>query len=81
LPYRESFRVRSYEVDPWSRLSPRALCAYLQEVAGVHATQLGASMERLGESGRRLVESRFPPARESAGYLEVYARVTGRPLA
>jgi len=51
LPYRESFRVRSYEVDPRSRLSPRALCAYLQEVAGVHATQLGASMERLGESG------------------------------
>jgi len=51
VPYRESFRVRSYEVDPRGRLTPRALCGYLQEVAGVHATQLGASMERLGESG------------------------------
>ena len=51
MPYRESFRVRSYEVDPRSRLTARALCAYLQEVAGVHAEQLGASMARLAESG------------------------------
>ena len=40
-----------------------------------------ALRRRLGEAGRRLVASRFTPAREIEGYLEVYARVTGRPLA
>jgi glycosyltransferase involved in cell wall biosynthesis len=40
-----------------------------------------ALRRRLGDAGRRLVESRFTPARETEGYLEVYARVTGRPLA
>jgi glycosyltransferase involved in cell wall biosynthesis len=54
-------------------------------------TELGRGVERLatdpalrrrlGDAGRRLVESRFPPAREAEGYLEVYARVTGGPLA
>ena len=53
-------------------------------------TELGRGVERLatdpvlrrrlGDAGRRLVESRFTPARETEGYLEVYARVTGRPL-
>lgn len=47
----ETFRVRSYEVDPRNRLTARALCAYLQEAAGMHAAQLGASMERLAEVG------------------------------
>ena len=51
MPYRESFRVRSYEVDPRNRLTARALCAYLQEAAGVHAAQLGASMEHLAGLG------------------------------
>lgn len=50
-PLRETFTVRSYEVDPRRRLTLRALCAYLQEAAGLHAAQLGASMERLEESG------------------------------
>ena len=40
-----------------------------------------ALRRRLGDAGRWLVESRFPPARETEGYLEVYARVTGRPMA
>jgi len=53
-------------------------------------TELGRGVERLatdpalrrrlGEAGRRLVASRFTPARESEGYLEVYARVTGGSL-
>jgi acyl-ACP thioesterase len=51
VPHRESFRVRSYEVDTRERLTPRALCAYLQEAAGLHAAALGASMARLRESG------------------------------
>jgi acyl-ACP thioesterase len=50
-PLSEAFRVRTYEVDPQRRLTLRALCAYLQEAAGMHAARLGASMERLAESG------------------------------
>jgi acyl-ACP thioesterase len=48
---RETFTVRSYEVDPRRRLTLRALCAYLQEAAGLHAARLGVGMERLEESG------------------------------
>ena len=40
-----------------------------------------ALRRRLGDAGRRLVESRFTPARETEGYLEIYARVVGKPLA
>lgn len=36
-----------------------------------------ALRRRLGEAGRRLVETQYPPSRETDGYLEVYARVTG----
>lgn len=50
-PYREAFKVRSYDVDPRRRLALRALCAYLQEAAGLHAAALGASMERLAQDG------------------------------
>jgi acyl-ACP thioesterase len=50
-PLREAFRVRTYEVDTRRRLTLRALCAYLQEAAGLHAARLGASMERLAEAG------------------------------
>jgi L-malate glycosyltransferase len=37
--------------------------------------------KRLGDAGRRLVESRYTPERETEGYLEVYARATGGRLA
>ncbi len=40
-----------------------------------------ALRRRLGEAGRRLVESGYTPAREMDGYLDVYARVTGTPRA
>ena len=40
-----------------------------------------ALRRRLGDAGRRLVESRYTPERETEGYLGVYARVTGRSLA
>jgi glycosyltransferase involved in cell wall biosynthesis len=36
-----------------------------------------ALRRRLGDAGRRLVETRFSPVREIEGYLEVYARITG----
>ena len=51
MAHSESFRVRSSEVDTRERLTPRALCAYLQEAAGLHAAMLGASMARLREEG------------------------------
>ena len=40
-----------------------------------------ALRRRLGEAGRRLVESRLAPARETEGHLEAYARAAGRSLA
>lgn len=39
-----------------------------------------ALRRRLGDAGRRLVESRYTPARETEGYLDIYARVTGERL-
>jgi L-malate glycosyltransferase len=39
-----------------------------------------ALRRRLGEAGRRLVESRLAPARETEGHLEAYARAVGRSL-
>lgn len=47
----EGFDVRSYEVDPSGRLTLRALCGYMQEAAGIHATHLGAGMGHLGTRG------------------------------
>lgn len=48
-PHTERFLVRSYDVDPRGRASIGSLCGWLQEAAGVHATALGVSMDRLAE--------------------------------
>ena len=40
-----------------------------------------ALRRQLGEAARQLVESRYPPARETDGYLDVYACVAGKRLA
>ena len=55
----ESFRVRAYEIDPEARLALPALCDWLQEAAGNHATDLGVATDRLLESGRAWVLSRL----------------------
>lgn len=47
----ERYRVRSYEVDRRGRLSATAVCNYLQESAGLHAHELGVSVEQLLERG------------------------------
>jgi len=47
--HRQVFPVHSYEVDPEGLLTPRALCAYLQEAAGGDAARAGYTMERLAE--------------------------------
>lgn len=48
--HRQDFLVHSYEVDPAQLLTPRALCAFLQEAAGGDAARAGYTMERLAEA-------------------------------
>ena len=43
----EHYPIRSYEIDTRNRLTIPALCDYLQESAGLHAHQLGVSVEQL----------------------------------
>lgn len=50
-PWTESFRVRSYEVDPRGRASVLTLCNYLQEAAANHAQEIGVSRENMLEQG------------------------------
>lgn len=47
--HRQAFLVHTYEVDPEGLLTPRALCAFLQEAAGGDATRAGYTMERLAQ--------------------------------
>jgi acyl-ACP thioesterase len=49
--HRQTFRVHSFEADPERRLTPAALCAFLQEAAGRHARALGVGMGDLMEQG------------------------------
>jgi len=55
----ESFRVRAYEVDASGRASVPAVCNWLQEAAGNHATALGWGVDVLQEKGLTWVLSRF----------------------
>lgn len=43
----ELYSVRSYEIDTQGQVTVPALCNYLQESAGLHARQLGVSVEQL----------------------------------
>ncbi len=47
----ELYPIRSYEVDARGRLTIPALCNYLQESAGLHARQLGVSVDQLRREG------------------------------
>lgn len=51
----ESFPIRAYDVTPRGTVSPLALCDFMQEAAGNHASELGVSMEHLLEAGRAWV--------------------------
>lgn len=57
--HRQSFRVRSYEVDQQGRLQPSVLCRLLQEAATVHAARLGVAVETLIDSGVAWVMTRL----------------------
>jgi acyl-ACP thioesterase len=48
---KESFSVRSYEVDAFNELSVPALWGYLQEAAGLSADSLGFGVERCLDAG------------------------------
>jgi acyl-ACP thioesterase len=67
------FRVHSYEVDPWQRLTPRSLCALLQEAAGQDADTFGVSMSRLVEGGLAWVLQRLKV--DVAAYPSLGARL------
>ena len=49
--YAETFRARGNEVDCHDRASCAAFGNWMMEVAGVHAAQLGISVERLNAAG------------------------------
>jgi medium-chain acyl-[acyl-carrier-protein] hydrolase len=55
----ESFRVRAYEVDASGRVSLPAVCNWLQETAGNHASALGWGVDDLQRQGLTWVLSRF----------------------
>jgi medium-chain acyl-[acyl-carrier-protein] hydrolase len=55
----ETFRVRAYEVGPSGWVSAPAICNWLQESAGNHATSLGWAVDELQRQGLTWVLSRF----------------------
>jgi len=59
LIYRQSFVVRSYDVDFRKNLRPEVLCGYFQEVASQHALRLGVGYQQLGRQGMFWVLSRL----------------------
>jgi acyl-ACP thioesterase len=68
----DQVRVRASEADSAALLSPRALCDWLQEAAGNHASALGWAVDQLAGRGLTWVlarlhlrVARFPAWRES----------------
>lgn len=55
----DSFRIRSYEMDARGRVSIQSICNYLQEMAGLHAAELGVSVTDLLEKKMTWVLSRL----------------------
>src|SRR5512136_1438306 len=59
LMWSESFRVRASETDARGRASIPAICNWLQEVAGNHATALDWAVDQLTAQGMTWVLSRL----------------------
>ena len=51
LLYSQNFKILSSSVDRYGRLKPAIMLSYIQEVAGVHGSALGASYEALAQRG------------------------------
>ena len=83
----ELYPVRSYEIDSHGRLTPAALCNYLQESAGLHARQLGVSVEQLQAEGmtwflwRLHVRIERLPAWTETVAVDTWPAEMGRPYA
>jgi acyl-ACP thioesterase len=85
--HRQEFPVHSYEVDAAGLLTPRALCAFLQEAAGGDARRGGYTMERLAQDGLAWVVqwlalqvSRYPARGETVA-VTTWARPFERAIA
>jgi acyl-ACP thioesterase len=59
LLHRQTFTIRSYDVDFRRQLRPDVLCSYFQEVASEHALRLGVGYRQLEEQGMFWVLSRL----------------------
>jgi len=57
--FKETFRIRAYEINPKGRAGIQTICNYLQEIAGNHATVLGVGVEQLFPRGFTWVLSRL----------------------
>ncbi len=57
--HQEKFTVRAYEMDVQGVASVPAICNYLQEVAGNHATELGVAVDHLFKKNMTWVLSRL----------------------
>jgi medium-chain acyl-[acyl-carrier-protein] hydrolase len=85
--HRQGFPVHSYEVDTGGLLTPRALCAFLQEAAGGDAARGGYTMERLAQDQLvwviqwMRVEVESYPRRGGTLTVTTWARPFGRALA
>lgn len=51
LLYSQKFKILASSVDRYGRLKPAIMLSYIQEVAGVHGSALGASYEALAQRG------------------------------
>ncbi len=86
-PHRESFRVRSFDVDTENRLCPTALTRFLLEAAWHHAKRLGYGYSALGEQqlfwvlSRIAVEIQEPPHWEDEVTIETWPAGTQRMFA
>lgn len=86
-PLRQPFIVHSYEVDPGERLTPRNLCAFLQEAAGRDAIAFDVSVARLVGMGlawvlqRLKVDVQAEPKLGASLTVTTWARHFGRVVA
>jgi len=58
-PYRETFKIRSYEVDTMAQATFANVANYMQEVAGNHAYDLGLSVDTLIKENLTWIVSRI----------------------
>jgi acyl-ACP thioesterase len=81
---RASFPVHTYEVDAFGTLEAPALSGYLQEVAGLHAGELGTGIDALRAKGltwvlaRQRIELPLPIALGDTLEIETWPSGVGR---